>query len=227
MKIREICEDSVKQVTFCFGRMNPPTIGHKQLLDTMAGVGGDYKVFVSKTQDKKKNPLDYSTKINYIKEMFPEHAAHVVENAALNVIGKVATHLYDLGYQEVTFVGGSDRVEQLAKMLSDYNGVEGKAHGFYNFKNINAVSSGEREDGAEGVAGISASNARAAAAEGDFDKFKESVGPSTVVDSLYQDVRNGLGIKEDAAGVGIITKQNTTQDVNKGTTKKNLRKFKL
>ena len=33
--------------------------------------------------------------------------------------------------------------------------------------------------------------------------------------------------KEDAAGVGIITKQNTTVDVNKNTPKKNLRAFRL
>lgn len=33
--------------------------------------------------------------------------------------------------------------------------------------------------------------------------------------------------KEDAAGVGIITKQNTTADVNKGTPRKNLKAFKL
>ena len=33
--------------------------------------------------------------------------------------------------------------------------------------------------------------------------------------------------KEDAAGVGIITKQNTTKDVNKGTPRKNLKAFRL
>ena len=115
----------------------------------------------------------------------------------------------------------------MEKMLTTYNGVDGKAHGFYNFKNISVVSSGDREDGAEGVAGISASNARAAAAEGDFEKFKESTGAGALVDSLYIAVRDGVGITEEAAGVGIITKQNTTSDVNKGTTKKNLRKFKL
>jgi hypothetical protein len=33
--------------------------------------------------------------------------------------------------------------------------------------------------------------------------------------------------KEDAAGVGIITKQNSTVDVNKGTPRKNLKAFRL
>lgn len=220
-------EDESNHVTFCFGRMNPPTIGHKQLLDTMASIGGEYKIFVSKTQDKKKNPLDYETKIHFIKSMFPEHASHVVDDASLNVIPKVATWLFEQGYTDATFVAGSDRLEQMAAMLQAYNGVDGKAHGYYNFNSLNFKSSGEREDGAEGVAGISASNAREAAKAGDFDAFAESTGAGELADSLYQAVRAGLGIEEDAAGVGIITKQNTTVDVDKNTTKKNLRKYKL
>lgn len=219
-------EDKTNHVTFCFGRMNPPTIGHKQLLDTMASVGGDYRIFVSKTQDKKKNPLDYKTKIHFIKEMFPEHASSVVEDASLNVVPKVAAWLFDQGYTDATFVAGSDRIDQMGSMLEAYNGVEGKAHGYYNFNTLNFKSSGDREDGAEGVAGVSASNARAAAAEGDFDKFAESTGAGKLADSLYQAVRNGLGINEEF-GVGLVTKQNTTKDVDKDTTKKNLRKFKL
>lgn len=222
----QIREAKTNHITFCFGRMNPPTIGHKQLLDTMASVGGDYKIFVSKTQDKKKNPLDYQTKIHFIKEMFPEHASHVVEDSSLNVVPKVAAWLYDQGYTSATFVAGSDRIDEMGSMLTAYNGVDGKAHGYYKFEPLNFKSSGDREDGAEGVAGISASNARAAAAAGDFDTFAASTGAGKLADSLYQAVRAGMGIKEEF-GVGTITKQNTTKDVDKSTTKKNLRKYKL
>ena len=54
MKIKDLVEAETggKHVTFCFGRMNPPTIGHEQVFKTMADVGGDYKIFVSQTQDK-------------------------------------------------------------------------------------------------------------------------------------------------------------------------------
>ena len=71
MRLLELFENDGKHVAFCFGRLNPPTIGHKQLLDTVAGVGGDYRIFVSQSQDPKKNPLDYATKINFVKKMFP------------------------------------------------------------------------------------------------------------------------------------------------------------
>ena len=197
MRLRELFEAEEKHITFCFGRMNPPTIGHEQLLDTCKSVGGDYRIFVSQTQDKKKNPLDYSTKISFIKKMFPNHAANVVENQALNTIGKVASFLYDQGYRHATIVGGSDRIDDLHKLLKDYNGVEGKAHGYYKFDTLDAKSSGDREDGAEGVAGISASGARAAAANGDINAFAEATGAGKYVEELYAAVRKGLGVKED------------------------------
>jgi hypothetical protein len=39
--------------------------------------------------------------------------------------------------------------------------------------------------------------------------------------------QNQQGVAEEAAGVGIITKQNSTVDVNKGTPRKNLKAFRL
>ena len=227
MNLRELFEAENTHVTFCFGRMNPPTIGHKQLLDTVAGVGGKFLIFVSQTQDKKKNPLDYQTKIKFMKLMFPEYAKNIVNDTNLNTIGKVASHVYDLGYRNATFVAGSDRLEDMKNLLTTYNGVEGKAHGYYKFDVLDFKSSGDREDGAEGVAGVSASNARAAAANGDIEKFKESTGAGQYADALYKAVRDGMGIKEDAAGVGIVNKQNSTKDVGPGTIRKNLKAFKL
>ena len=204
MRLRQLFEAETPHVAFCFGRLNPPTIGHGQLLDTVASVGGDYKIFVSQTQDKKKNPLDYNTKIAFIKQMFPKHAEHVVEDAGLNTVVKVASHLYDLGYRAATFVAGSDRLEDMKKLLVTYNGVEGKAHGFYKFEVLDFKSSGDREDGAEGVAGVSASNARAAAANGDFESFKESTGTSDkLAQDLYNAVRKGMGISEAVAEAPI------------------------
>lgn len=197
MLLNELFEDSTKHVTFCFGRMNPPTIGHKQVFNTMKSQGGDMRIFVSQTQDSKKNPLDYGTKIKFIKEMFPEYAKDVVDNPGLNTIVKVASFLFNEGYNAVTFVAGSDRLEDMKKLLTQYNGVEGKAHGYYKFDVIDFVSSGDREDGAEGVAGISASGAREAAANNNFEKFKEATGAGELAKPLFDAVRKGLGIKEN------------------------------
>ncbi len=199
MLLLELFEAGAKHVTFCFGRMNPPTIGHKQVLDTMKSQGGDMRIFVSQTQDKKKNPLDYATKIKFIKEMFPEYAGDIVDNAGLNTIGKVASYLHEQGYNSATFVAGSDRLEDMKSLLTQYNGVEGKAHGFYDFEVLDFVSSGEREDGAEGVAGVSASGARLAAANNDFTAFKEATGAGELAKPLFSAVRKGMGIKGEVA----------------------------
>ena len=299
MRLRQLFEAENTHVTFCFGRMNPPTIGHKQLLDTLASVGGKFSIFVSQTQDKKKNPLDYQTKIKFMKAMFPEYSKNIVDNNNLNTIGKVASYLYDMGYRNATFVAGSDRLDDMKNLLTTYNGVEGKAHGYYKFDLLDFKSSGDREDGAEGVAGVSASNARSAAANGDFKAFQESTGAGQHAEALYKAVRDGMGIKdqpaqegfmsflkseppkkkwdpakdsrvvsnrkddeawikllldkhrrgieltdrewnsiqqwklkrsmkdEDAAGVGIVNKQNSTKDVGPGTLRKNLKAFNL
>ena len=199
MLLLELFEAGAKHVTFCFGRMNPPTVGHKQVLDTMKQQGGDMRIFVSQTQDKKKNPLDYATKIKFIKEMFPEYAGDVVDNAGISTIGKVASYLHEQGYNSATFVAGSDRLEDMKSLLTQYNGVEGKAHGFYDFEVLDFVSSGEREDGAEGVTGVSASGARAAAANNDFESFQEATGAGELAKPLFAAVRKGLGINEDVA----------------------------
>jgi hypothetical protein len=196
MKIKELFEDAVKHVTFCFGRMNPPTVGHKQVLDTMKSQGGEMKIFVSQSQDAKKNPLDYATKIKFIKAMFSEYADDVVEDSSLNTVVKVASYLYDQGYTAATFVAGSDRIEDMKKLLEAYNGVEGKSHGYYKFEVLDFKSSGDREDGAEGVAGVSASGARAAAANGDLEAFREATGAGELSQKLHDAVRKGMGIKE-------------------------------
>lgn len=203
MLLNELFEAGTKHVTFCFGRMNPPTIGHAEVFKTMQSQGGDMKIFVSQSQDKKKNPLDYGTKIKFIKSMFPQYAKNVVENAALNTIGKVASYLHEQGYNAATFVAGSDRLEDMKNLLTQYNGVEGKAHGFYKFDVIDFASSGDREDGAEGVAGVSASGARSAAANNDFEGFQEATGAGELAKPLFAAVRKGMGINEDISEAPI------------------------
>jgi hypothetical protein len=84
----------------------------------------------------------------------------------------------------------------MKSLLTQYNGVEGKAHGFYKFDVIDFASSGDREDGAEGVAGVSASGARSAAANNDFKGFQEATGAGELAKPLFAAVRKGMGINE-------------------------------
>jgi DNA-binding LacI/PurR family transcriptional regulator len=196
MLLNELFEQEGKHVTFCFGRMNPPTIGHEQVFKTMAGQGGDFKIFVSQSQDKKDNPLDYATKIKFIKAIHSQYAENVVDNNSLNTIGKVASYLYEQGYRNATFVAGSDRLPTMSKLLKDYNGVEGKAHGYYEFDVLDFVSAGERDPDSDGVSGVSASKARAAAANNNLEEFKAATGAGEIAKEMFAAVRQGMGINE-------------------------------
>ena len=62
-------------LTIAFGRFNPPTTGHEKLLDTVATSSddGDYVIVPSRSQDKKKNPLDADMKVSVMQQMFPKH----------------------------------------------------------------------------------------------------------------------------------------------------------
>ena len=185
-------------LTIAFGRFNPPTIGHQQLMDTAAAAsqadGGDYVIYPSRSQDKKKNPLDPDTKISYMRRMFPGHSERIANDASNKTIFDVLKKAHNDGYTNVRIVGGSDRVKEFDKLANNYNGQ------LYAFDNIEVVSAGERDPDAKGVEGMSASRMRLAAAEGDFRKFREGLPPDMKRKSaqeLFDSVRASMGINEN------------------------------
>ena len=189
-----------KHVAFCFGRMNPPTIGHARLINTVAraSAGGDYFIFLSHTQDAKKNPLDYNTKVDFVKAMFPQHADHV-SYGSLRTIMEIMEFLYHNNYTDVTYVCGNDRLSAFKELLNKYNGVEG-GKTYYKFNSIDIVSSGPRDPDDDGIAGASASSARAAAEQGNKEEFKKVTGAGRLAPQLYKAVRKGMNLAEDASG---------------------------
>ena len=91
-------------------------------------------------------------------------------------------------------VAGSDRVDEFTSLLNSYNGIKSK-HGFYEFKEIEVKSAGERDPDAEGASGMSASKMRKAATQGDFKAFQLGASDElTVKDkkAMMNDVRKGL-----------------------------------
>ena len=226
-----------RHAAFCFGRMNPPTQGHQQLINTVAqeGRGGDFFIFTSQTQDAKKNPLDYQTKVRFLRALYPGIASHIVYDTNLKTIMQVAAWLYNKGYRKVTFVAGSDRLPDFQELLNKYNGVEGGAV-YYKFDSINFASSGDRDPDSEGVEGISASAAREAAKAGDFEAFSRAVGAGKLTKELYDAVRKGMNINENASGYIPKNKKEAkdprwsnalTVDVKTDTPAKNMKALRL
>jgi len=192
--------EEAREVFFTFGRMNPPTIGHGKLMNTMSAKAGSnpYKVYLSQSSDARKNPLTYEQKIKHSRKMYPKHARSIIKDKKLRNVFEVASSLYDQGFNRVTMVVGADRITEFETLLNKYNGKKGR-HGFYNFEKINIVSAGDRDPDAEGVEGMSASKQRENAKKNDFTTFSQGV-PSSMnnrdAKKLFNDVRTGMGLKE-------------------------------
>ena len=197
---RDLVTEQKETIVFTFGRFNPPTTGHEKLIKKVASVAGSnpFRIYPSHSQDPQKNPLPHSLKVAYMRQMFKRYGNSIVADRSVKTAIDCAVKLYDDGFKNVTMVVGSDRVAEFKKLLNEYNGVEGKRHGFYEFESISVVSAGERDPDAEDVSGMSASKMRAAAADGDKDAFMTGL-PSGFRDGvkLYRDVRKHMGIREE------------------------------
>jgi pterin-4a-carbinolamine dehydratase len=202
--------------SFCFGRMNPPTLGHGLVMEKTVEVGGkDAYIFLSNSQGKD-DPLDPSTKSQFIKKMYPKLASHIVDDYVQGPI-YAANWLYDRGFRNITFVGGSDRLGKapgsIEKLLNGWNSGPvrttdaARGDSGREYVNLNFVSSGERDPDAPGVTGYSGTKARQAAADGDEAKFWEYTGASPNLKvgavNLYQATRAGMGIKDEPAEEGM------------------------
>jgi len=187
---------------FTFGRLNPPTIGHGLLLDKLKKLSGSnpYRIYLSHSEDKKKNPLSYSDKIKFARKIFPKHARNIIFDNTGKIVNvfKIADALYSEGFTSIAMVVGSDRVREFDILLNKYNG-ENRTDGFYKFEVIKVLSAGERDPDAEGVSGMSASKMRQAAIDNDFISFNNGI-PDTLSNdetkNLFNLIRKGMGLKE-------------------------------
>ena len=183
----QVSSQTGKPLTVVFGRFNPPTTGHQKLFSSASSMaaGGDLKIYPSRTQDPKKNPLDPSTKIGYLKKMFPNYEDNIVDNDEMRSIFDVLKTANEDGYKEITIVVGSDRLGEFKNLANKYNGE------LYKFDQINVLSAGERDAESDSVEGMSASKLRKAAASNNFDDFKRGI-PKSLDDKEKKNLFNAL-----------------------------------
>ena len=184
-------------LTLAFGRFNPPHAGHLQLMDVAAqsaeAEGSDYIIVPSRTQDKKKNPLDADTKISMMRSMFPQHSERIMNDPGNRSIFDVLKRAHNDGYANVRIVAGQDRVKEFDKLSQSYNGA------LYQFDGLEVISSGDRDPDSDGVEGLSSSRMRLAAMEGDFKTFRSGLPediPRKQAMALFDTVRQGMGVDQ-------------------------------
>jgi len=192
--------ETTETLTVAFGRFNPPTVGHGKLLAAAkkASAGEDMKIYPSRSQDAKKNPLDPDMKVSFMKKMFPDYAENIINDDEMKSIFNVLTTADEQGYRNVNIIVGSDRQSEFENLATKYNGD------LYNFENIRVISAGVRDADAEGVEGMSASKMRKAVMDDDFKAFRSGT-PKELDDgdtqALFDAVRAGMGIKKKKAEV--------------------------
>lgn len=204
IKIRPKDKDPLKEAlnktaVITFGRMNPPTIGHKALVDKLVQVArkekGQPLIYLSQTQDAKKNPLSYQDKIRLAKAAFGQRL--IVQSRARTII-EVMKEL-QRSFSSVIMVVGSDRVSEFDRLLNTYNGRD------YKFESIKVVSAGTRDPDDVGVRGMSASKMRDFAAAKDLRSFEKGVPPSlkSMADMIMGMVRAGMKLEEELIKEGL------------------------
>ena len=180
-----------KHSVMAFGRMNPPHAGHQAVVDKVADVAKKVgakrgRVVVSHSHDKKKNPLDQKSRMDYIKKMNPSNKVRGSSKEHPNFLS-YAKKLHKKGTTDLHVVTGSDRAKEFKKTLDKYNNHPDH----YSFKSINVHSAGDRDDKAKGVAGASGTKQREYAKKGDYKSFSKNLPKSLQKDgeSMYKKMR--------------------------------------
>jgi phosphopantetheine adenylyltransferase len=174
-----------ENATLVFGRFNPPTVGHKKLLDAALQISGDgdLRIYPSRSVDPKKNPLETDQKTELMKKMFPDHSDNIINDDSIKTIFDALKLANNDGFSNVKIVVGSDRVAEFDNLAQKYNGK------LYDFEEIETISAGERDEDSEGVSGMSASKMRKAATENDFESFRKGI-PDTLDDTAAKQMMN-------------------------------------
>lgn len=134
---------------FTYGRMNPPTIGHRKLIKAMLKkakeTGATPFIVITHTQNKKKNPLKVAEKTAILERMFPNIEIMYTSSAEPNP-NFIAARLDKRGFKDVKMMVGSDQVNAFRK-----------------FVKVPILSGGVRDPNANSVSAMSATKLRNAA----------------------------------------------------------------
>ena len=156
-------------------------------------------LFPSWRQNSQTDPLPHKIKYSYMKRAFPRYAKNIISDPRIKIVLHAVVLLYDMGFEKVTMVVGSDRVRDFERMLNRYNGIDSK-HGYYEFPiDIKVVSAGQRNPDSKGVSGMSATRLRELVRNGEKDLFLYRL-PDLLSkrdgENLYNDLQKYIGIRE-------------------------------
>jgi len=201
MHLRELFlkEDDRSTAVFAFGRFNPPTIGHQKLIQKVQSmarqVNGKGFIFLTHTQNNKKDPLSFQEKQAYITSQINDPNLQI-GSADVKTIIQALQKIQAQGRTRVIMIAGDDRVMEFQQFLNQYNGNPDQQGNIqYKFDDIQVVSAGQRDPDAEDVTGASASKARDWALKGQEHEFSKIVMGGVNGKVLYDKIQDALGVQ--------------------------------
>ena len=189
----------MKTAGITFMRANPPTAGHFLIVEALHNLDADKKyIYLSHSQDSKKNPLDYNTKAAFLQTFVNEKYNDVsVKYSDARTIIDVLVEV-NKEFDSVIIIVGSDRVDEFKNRIFMYNGHPTK-QGFipYKFENIEVISVGEeRNENGDFLSSMSATKQRELAKENNFEEFRKGVPTSddSLAYELFKELRKAMKI---------------------------------
>jgi len=195
-------DEPKKKATFIWGRYNPPTKGHMKafniVLETAKKYQTDAYVLTTHSHDQKKNPLSWEQKVNFLSRMVPQGVT-VLADPEVTTIFEALVWFYNKKYTDLIIYQDVDAVAQLKIQCEKYNDVQSN-HGYYVFNSIQVVSTGDRDPDSNDVNGFSATKARNAAMDGNFEEFQRiTADDKELAMEMFEATRDGLGVQESTA----------------------------
>ena len=184
---KEYLRETSGKVTITFGHFNPPTAESEKIISEVykAAEGGLYRIYSSHECDEY-SPLDYNTKIKFMRKMFPRHARSIISDSKITDLYDALQSLYEQGYTKINLVM-PNIPNQLKESVDKENGST-KRGKLYNFESINYIS----------VDTVDTQNKVVEAAKNNnFELFAKNL-PSNISESqkLFNAIRSSLGLKE-------------------------------
>jgi len=199
-----------ERVFYTYGRMNPPTIGHKNLILQMfaeaqeAAAGGDgpadtYVFPTSTIVPGVKNPLPVERKVDILKRILAETPEiRVISTTNCSIVGgskgpctkpqDVVEKLIEAGYapENITLLVGED------ERVGSFSFLKGRGI------TVRAIKA-PRVKGSLSATGISGTNMREAAAAGNIERFRKGVNraiPDEEMEKLIGEIVVGMARKK-------------------------------
>ncbi len=173
-----------KSVFMAFGRMQPPTRGHlvviNQLLNSARKVGGKAVLFLSNTQDTKKNPLTHDEKAKAVLAAAPSLIiGPKTAKSPIDALNWAKTN----GYTAITLVVGTDRREKFGSLINSWKKYEDPDNKL--LVKVAVADAGTRNS-------ISGTAARQLALSGNLAGFTKMVIAPTMAKDLMQKIQSRL-----------------------------------